>query len=478
MKVEFLNPSHPSRPLDQNQSALINLYLEQDQSYGRYDVFALPTPGFGTPFVTLAAGGVVRGLFEHNGTLYAVAGNKFYSITSTPTATERGTLNTSTGLVYFSGIVDYITIVDGTNGYTYRPSTTTFAEITDVDFPDNATSITDLDEYVIATLGGSNQFQISAVGNPTSWAAADIATITTNSNNIVRGIVNRHVLWFFGPFTTEIWFNSGATFPFERVEGTDIDWGLAAAGSLASGDNTLIFLGQSVNGGPAVVQMDSYKPNIISNPGINYEISTYATISDAVGFIYAQDGHAFYVITFPTAAKTWVYDLTTKVWHERQSNVSAAYTRWLPNCYAYNYDKHLIGAYNSGKVYDLDTATYQEDGTAIRRRLTTHPFTLNEKRYTIDKFQIVFQSAVAASPEFDLEVSRDGGRTFSTAITKNLGTTTDYGKRIMYDRLGQCRSCVFRVTSTMNAQFTILGAQADLRIQDMTVSENIAGGAK
>src|SRR3990167_4183146 len=440
MKVEFLNPSHPSRPLDQNQSALINLYLEQDQSYGRYDVFALPTPGFGTPFVTLAAGGVVRGLFEHNGTLYAVAGNKFYSITSTPTATERGTLNTSTGLVYFSGIVDYITIVDGTNGYSYRPSTTKFAEITDVDFPDNATSITDLDEYVIATLGGSNQFQISAVGNPTSWAAADIATITTNSNNIVRGLV--------------------------------------AAGSLASGDNTLIFLGQSVNGGPAVVQMDSYKPNIISNPGINYEISTYATISDAVGFIYAQDGHAFYVITFPTAAKTWVYDLTTKVWHERQSNVSAAYTRWLPNCYAYNYDKHLIGAYNSGKVYDLDTATYQEDGTAIRRRLTTHPFTLNEKRYTIDKFQIVFQSAVAASPEFDLEVSRDGGRTFSTAITKNLGTTTDYGKRIMYDRLGQCRSCVFRVTSTMNAQFTILGAQADLRIQDMTVSENIAGGAK
>lgn len=468
MRVEFLTSSSPSKALDQNQASLINMFIEQGSKLGRYETYALPTPGWGSAFTTLAAGSVVRGLFEHNDVLYAVAANKFYSIASNGTATERGTLSTSTGRVYFTGIVDYLIITTGTNGYTYVPSTTTFAQIADADFPQTATSVVDLDEYAIVTKASSNQFQISSAGNPTAWASADTAAITSNSGNISRVIVNRHLLWFFGPYSAEIWFNSdAATFPFERVEGTDIDYGLAAKDSLVSTDNNLIFLGQSQQGGPLVLHMDSYSPSIISTPEINTKFGTYTTVSDAFAFVYAQDGHSFYVLTFPTENVTWVYDITTKTWHERQSDLgSGTYGRWRPNCYAYCYGKYLVGDYNSGAIYNLSTTTYQENSTNIRRRLVTPIFSLNESRYTINKFQLVLESAVASSPEFDLEVSRNAGRTFGTAITKNLGTTTDYGKRIIYDRLGQCRTCVFRITTTMNAKFMLLGAQIQITLQD------------
>ena len=462
MRLNFLNQSYETKASDQNLSSLINMYLVEDQSQGKYPVIAYPTPGL-TVFNS-GSGSVVRGMYEQAGVLYAVVDNKFYSYNSAGTRTERGTLTTSTGLVYFAGLIDEILIVDGTNGYHYTISTTTFqSPLTDGDFPQTATSIANLDEFGIATITSSNQYQISAVGNGASWSAADIATVSGSPDNLVRAFINRRELWFFGENTTEIWFNSGASFPFERIQGIFIEYGLAARASIGKGDGTIFFLGQNTSGGLNIIKMDGYIPQVISNRAIAYQINTYTTTSDAVGFVYQQEGHEFYVLTFPTEAKTWVYDLSTQLWHERQSYVSAAYTRWLPNCYAYAYGKHLVGAYNSGTIYQLSTTTYTENGTAIRRRLVTHPFhTDNEKRYTINKFQLVFESAVAASPEFDLEVSRNGGRTYSTAVTKNLGSTTDYGKRIIYDRLGQCRSCAFRVTTTMNAKCIILGAQADL----------------
>ena len=34
-------------------------------------------------------------------------------------------------------------------------------------------------------------------------------------------------------------------------------------------------------------------------------------------YAYQEQGHTFYVLNFPTAGATWVWDVTTDVWHER-----------------------------------------------------------------------------------------------------------------------------------------------------------------
>lgn len=459
MIVDFLTSSYETKAIDQNSSQLINWYLVQEESNGRYQVVAYPTPGLIA--FNSDSGSQVRGLWEHGGLLYAVVDNKFYSYASNGTRTERGTLTTSTGQVIFTSLLDEILLVDGTNGYHYTVSTTTFTSpIADADFPQTATSIASLDEFAIATVKDTNSFQISSNGDGTNWDALDTAICSSNPDNIVRVIENNRELWFFGENSTEIWYNSGDAFPFERIQGTYLEYGLAARNSVAKGGDNLFLLGKNSRGGIQVLSVSGYQVEIISNEALNYQINSYTTTSDAIGFVYNQEGHEFYVLTFPTELKTWVYDNKTKLWHQRQSYIGSSYTRWLANCSIYCYGKHLVGDYQSGKIYQLSNSTYTENGTAIRRILKTHPFSYEEKRYIINKFQVVFESAVGTNPTFDFEISRDGGRTFSTPVSTSLGSSTDYGKRLIFNRLGQCRNCVFRVTTTMTDKPIILGAQA------------------
>ena len=146
--INFNGGAYDTGVPDQNQQQCINWYPEEDTSDGKYQfqqgsplLILKPTPGLNSPFVTLAAG-TCRCLFEHKGVLYAVGANKFYSINTSGTATERGTLNTSSGIVRWAMIDDQIMLVDGTNGYNYIISTTTFAEISDADYPDTALQVT------------------------------------------------------------------------------------------------------------------------------------------------------------------------------------------------------------------------------------------------------------------------------------------------------------------------------------------------
>ena len=47
---------------------------------------------------------------------------------------------------------------------------------------------------------------------------------------------------------------------------------------------------------------------VVSNHALEQALQSYSTISDAICFGYQDAGHQFYVMSFPTANKTWVFD--------------------------------------------------------------------------------------------------------------------------------------------------------------------------
>ncbi|MFE1676613.1 hypothetical protein ACFMJE_18460, partial [Acinetobacter baumannii] len=75
-----------------------------------------------------------------------------------------------------------------------------------------------------------------------------------------------------------------------------------------------------------------YTGKRISTHAIEYAIQSYSTITDAIAFTYQQEGHSFYVLTFPTADKTWVFDVSTELWHERAGFVDGEFTRHRAQC--------------------------------------------------------------------------------------------------------------------------------------------------
>src|SRR5690606_3276750 len=99
--------------------------------------------------------------------------------------------------------------------------------------------------------------------------------------------------------------------------------GIAAPLTLKKADNTVFWLGRDRRGDATIWRMDGYQPIRISNHAIEWEFNQYARIDDAVAYTYQMGGNVFYVLTFPSSDRTWVYNVNGNYWHEWLSFDSA-----------------------------------------------------------------------------------------------------------------------------------------------------------
>ncbi len=471
-KFNFLNQSNPGNYPDNNQSRLVNYYLKyidnqtkalyQDISMGKFTCIAVPTPGLKQ--FSINAGSQNRLGFQHKGVLYCVIDDKFYSVDSSGTKTLRGTLNTSSGPVRYASISNQIILIDGTNGYHYNTDTSTATfPIADADFTQTGTGIASTDEYFISVPGTSAVWTYSNLVDGLSWNAADFfSAYNADASNILKTAKRstKGDLWLFGSVSVEIWYNTGdAVTTFSVNKGGNIGYGIAAIDSLVHKDNAFLWLANSPDGGYDVVGTDGYSVVPISTDSISEKINSFTTVSDARAFLYTQNNHTFYVLTFPTENYTAVYDLTTKFWHERQSYVSGAWGRFAAHWGTFCYGKVLVGDYSSGNIYQLDNLTYTDvGGVDTYRFIQTSPTFADGKRVLFSELTGFFKHGTT-TPSFTLSVSKDGGRTFPLSYTKAVPTTSvGFSKPIRWQRLGSARdSFVFKLESTSNLDNTVLG---------------------
>jgi len=152
--------------------------------------------------------------------------------------------------------------------------------------------------------------------------------------------------------------------------------------------------------GQAIVMMGSnYNASRISTNAIEHAMSQYSTISDAIGYIYQEEGHMFYVLNFPTADATWVYDISTSLWHERTWNdTNGIEHRHRSNVFAFAYGSYVVGDWQNGNLYALDQNNYTDNGAPIVRT-RSFPHVLNElKRVIYRKFVADMQCGAQTDP--------------------------------------------------------------------------------
>src|SRR5690606_34276585 len=113
------------------------------------------------------------------------------------------------------------------------------------------------------------------------------------------------------------WWNSGeGNPPFDRIEEGIIPVGLGALHSVSNNDRFCYFLGDDAR----VYRLFGSQADPISNTPLHNEFSGYSTISDAIGWCLTIQNQSFYIITFPTANKTWCYSESTGDWFELSSD--------------------------------------------------------------------------------------------------------------------------------------------------------------
>lgn len=468
MKIPFVGPSYQSRSLNADNQRSVNCYLELDQTSERAPLALYGRPGYSTVFTFPTYPN--RGCIQQGNESFWVAGNTVYVVDSLYVATALGTINTSSGRVSMASNGTQVIIVDGVDGWLATSSTLT--EITDVDFPNGVRVVTQQDGYFIATGNDSDYFYINEtprVGD--AWSGTDFASAEGSPDYTIGCISDHRELWLFGQKTIEIWVNTGnPDFPFERSNTTFIEQGCGAAATIAAMNNTLYWLGSSKQGDGIVFKAQGYTPIRISTHAVEQAILSYGDVSDALSFCFQMAGHSFYVLTFPSADATWVYDAATEQWFEwtwREPNLNTEH-RWRPNCYCFVNGEHLVGDFETGDVYalSLDLNTDDEDPVLfLRQSQTTQK---EQKRLFFDVMQVDMETGVATQPGEDpqmmLRFSDDGGHTWSQIRQVSIGAVGQYGARARFTRCGQGRNRIWEISITDDVRRAVIGAFANVKV--------------
>ena len=452
MIIPFVGGAYEGRSSNVSPETCLNLFKE----IGKSGESLVGTAG--STLLVTPKQGEVRGGIAYNNLAYFVVGNTFYEINSAGTATSRGTLSTDSGRVSMAhnGVRtsgnQQIMIVDGSNGYIYNNSTSTLAAISDTDFV-SAKTVTFIDGYFVFNEdSGSGRFWLTNLYDGTAILDTDFATAEGWPDKIVSLIADNRELFLFGEESLEVWYNSGdLDNTFQRYQGGFKQHGCVSAYSPARFDNTVIWLSRNDRGDGQVVMMaDGYQPRVVSSPEVNYQISTYANIQDAFGYSYQHEGHEFYVITFPSANKTWAYDASTKEWHQRSHVISDIDSRERYNCHVFAFGEHLFGDYLNGGIYKIDGTIGTFNTARVHRQRTTISATDEEKRLRISSLQLDMEEGIgsgntANDDQFWLSYSKDGGHTYSNDVMRNAGEGGEWDKRLIWRKLGQARNWIFRI---------------------------------
>lgn len=415
---------------------------------------------FGTEGQSLRAfmgGAPIRGVYvatNDDTKLYVVAGNKVYRVNTDWTHTQyTTTLDTSSGLVEWSNNETQVMITDGTAGYVITIATAPpagLAKIADADFPGGASN-TYLDGYTIVVKPDDDQVNSSDLDDSTAWNALNYASAEGIPDNLQRCIEFNQKLFLFGIISTEVWFNDGGSgFPFGRLDGAVLGYGLAAKNSLAKNDQALYFLARTASpqGERVIVEVRGYQAQIISTQGVNELLATLTNTANAEGFAYMREGHPFYELTFPSDNITLVYDAREQRFHEKNSlDANGNEIRHRARGYAYFNGHHVVGDFESAKIYTLEDDVYTENGRMIRRKLITPEVTdaSNNGKFTIPELIVPMKVGVGlangqgSDPMLMMRYSKDGANTWSNEKQTSFGKIGEYGKRVRFRQLGQMR---------------------------------------
>ena len=428
----------------------LNLYIEQRNEEDGTRFVLEGTPGLAVPLVDFGDT-APRGEHGLGNFLYVVHRGTFWQVNNAGVATNRGTLNTTTGRVWFADDGTKIMITDGVNGYTYDTSApaTPLAQIVDPDYV-AANTVTWQDHYFIQDQVNSGRFYISVLNDPTSWNALDFANAESNPDNLVRIIADHGELCLFGEYTVEFWGNSGAAdFPYVRLGSAVVEWGLAARESLVKFDSSLMFLGRNRDGQTEVVLLNGYTPQPVGGQDFLNALDSYSTVLDATAFSYKRAGIAFYQINFPTANKSWLYNGSTKTWCE----VGFDAARHPGNMATLFLNQTMVADYQIGRIYRLDPTTYTFNGTTIPREVISRTMK-TDKYQRISRLWIDIETGVGntvdpgSNPVAMLSISEDSGRSFGNPIMRAFGAIGDYLLDLWYERLGSSKSWTFKLRIT------------------------------
>jgi hypothetical protein len=450
----------------------INCYLEPQIDPDRTKLALVGSPGL-TAFCTSIGNNPSRGLWAVNTLttplVFSVHGNTLYSINNAAIISSIGTINTSSGDVSMADDGTFLVLVDGTNGWVYNMGTGVLTKITDGNFTTTPKTVTWQDNYFIVTSSTNRQFQLSQISpgvDPTVWPAVQINFTGSGGGQIQAGIADHSVLELFGDVYTEFWQDAGnPDFPYANIPGSSQEFGLAAPGSLCKYDNSLAGLFKNKMGDVQVSRMAGFRLQKLSTHELDHNINDYTNTADCQAFAYMLKGNPLLQLGFPSAGATWEFSGLGQTWGERQD---ANGGRFRANKFTSFLNRKLVSDYRNGNIYEIDDSVFTYAGDILPMEVWSRHIWNDDKYISIPQLQVDVESGVGLTsgqgsiPQIMLDISKDGGQTFSAVSWSSMGAIGQYTQRVIWRRLGRARDWIIKLRITDPVKRVLTGASAEM----------------
>lgn len=483
--IPLLGGAYQARSLVAGAQRSINLFPESNppESSPPVPVTHYPTPGL----LLLKQGPVIEAVRQSytasNGELFVVIGPNLYFVSAVYAFTLLGVIPDRVTPVIFSDNGSVILLVDGSAaGWCIDMATHTFAAVNDPNFL-GSVWVDYVDGFFVLHQPGTRIWYISLANvtqanltGAAAFSAQDRVARNGGSDPIVGLRVAKRVIVLVGALTSEVWVDSGeADFAFSALPNGFIEHGCIAPYSIAKIGETLFWLMQDKQGQGIVIMTDeNYRARRVSTHAIDAAFQAYTTITDALAYTHQQQGHGFFVLTFPTADKTWAMELETQQWHERASiDGNGVFHRHRSNCFAQAYNTNIVGDYQNGNLYNYDPNTFTDNLVPIPR-VRTFPHLVMDGTGFIAKYfradmEVGQSNVVAADSMISLRWSYDRGASFGNPVLQQLGAAGEFLTSPFWSPIGgpPTRDLIFElswsapVKTALNRAFTAV-EQADM----------------
>lgn len=457
VEIPLVGETYTNRSLDVSGQHTQGFYIEVNPNTTE-PVSLMPFPGL--KLFSTAGEGANRGMGFLNGVLYTLSGEELYSIDTGGNSSLIGSILGDERCGIDNDGNNIIFATNQSKPYTYDGIDITLG--TDADLP-NAASVAYIKRRVVYD-GNNGDVAFADLDQPLDQNSLNITIAESKPDDTKVVWAHKSQIFAGGDKTIEPYYAVGSgNPPYALITNALQEIGVFAKHSIAKNKNFVYFLDSNLN----ISRMAGLSIQPIGNPAINQAISKYSDQSDAYGLCFSFDSMEFYLLSFPIAGKTWLYNEQSNAW---TSLVYGQDEQHLISDYIFYYGRHLVSDRRNGKIYELDFDKYTDNGDTIHRRRTTKGVSgrdlgLPGREIFMSSLKLTIEtgaSLVTEKANIIMEYSDDKGKTWSSERWSSIGEQGDYTYVVEWQSLGSFYNRMFRFTMTDPIKWVLLSLFADV----------------
>jgi hypothetical protein len=388
--------------------------------------------------------GIDRGGINWQDECYRVMGTKLVSVASNGAVTVLGDVGGPVNtLVTFDYSFDLLAIASGTRLYYWNG--TTLTQVTDPDLG-IVLDVVWVDGYFMTTDG---EFLIvTELSDPTQVNPLKYGSSEVDPDPVVALLKLRNEVYALNRNTIEVFDNIGGDlFPFQRIDGAQIQKGVIGTFACCVYIERIAFLGSGRNESPGIYVCAAATTQKISTQEIDELLLTYSEAQLAQVKLEARNDKSHQHLYVHLPDRTIVYDaaaseaLGDQVWFTLTTTV-VGFAQYRARNLVWAYDKWLVGDPQSSTIGYLVDDIGSHWGQKVRWEFGTIIAYNEGKGALFQKIELVSLTgrvALGTNPQISTSYSLDG-LSYSQDRYIYVGTIGNTSKRLAWFQQGHMRN--------------------------------------